>query len=149
MKPGRHTYTIDGTDYKFCADRQCLVRADIIAAESLAKALTAEERDRQYAPMDMEEMASTARTVPPQIEREQEAAALATDETEGKPAPGPEPVDSEQRINDLIWELEFLGDGSIDTKVRIEALRYTLSMVKAQDLGCHFLNFVEKTGAIA
>jgi hypothetical protein len=46
-----------------------------------------------------------------------------------------------EAIGQMIEELS--GATSVDDLIRLEALRYCRSMVLAQDLGCHFLNFVE------
>ena len=46
-----------------------------------------------------------------------------------------------EAIDQMIEQLS--GATSVDDRIRLEILRYTRSMIRANDLKCHFLNFVE------
>jgi hypothetical protein len=144
MKDGRFVYQFGDAEYRFSYDRQCLVRADLFAAELLSKAVD------EFGEFEVEDLIAL-----PTPDRTTEGAKL-QDEMVYPPAPPIEPVrspaesiaDSLETIDNMIWDYEFVQEKTVDNGIRLEALRYTRSMVKAQDLGCHFLNFLESPNAI-
>jgi hypothetical protein len=139
----RFVYRFGDAEYYFDPDRQCLVRADLYAAELLSKA----------ADNGTEELAGLAAKM--NLDRDQPPEVAVTwtppqDEPEAKPAfvaPQPQPEPGAE-VEQMIWDYENLGTPTTDDKVRLQVLRHTLSMIKSQDLGCHFLNFVESPNAI-
>jgi hypothetical protein len=144
MKEGRFVYRFADADYRFSYDRQCLVRADLFAAELLSKAAD------EFGEFEIEDLIA-----PPTPDRTEQGAKL-QDEIIYPPAQPIEPVrspaesiaDSLETIDDAIWDLEFVQLKNPDNGIRLEALRYCRSMVLAQDLSCHFLNFLESPNAI-
>jgi hypothetical protein len=146
MRDGRFIYRVGDANYKFSYDRQCLVRADLFAAELLSKAAD------EFGEFEIEDLIAPN----PPDRTEQGAKLLAEDEIIYPPAQPVEPVRSPaesiahslETIDDAIWDLEFVQEKNADNGIRVEALRYCRSMVLAQDLGCHFLNFLESPNAI-